>query len=348
MTSMKTSQYVGILALLLHFKWTWVGILVMDDDNGERIVQTLSSMFSDHGICIALIERCPRSNFADELLNMGHQGVRMITKVMESKSNVFVLFGQSYSVNDLRWLPRLSEGHWGTKGKVYILSSQMDFISTVYQRTWEADIIHGVLSFTVHSSDLPKFQNYVMNRNPSNAKGNGFIKDFWQNTFACVFQDQILNDVKDDICTGEEKLESLSGLIFEMTMTRHSYSIYRAVYAVAHAVHAMQSLHSKHRMMMNRKGLTLPGQDQWQVKVGEWKPRLLQNVPSPINGEIITWPSWFNQVQPISVCSASCPPGYSKRVKEGEQFCCYDCIPCPEGKISDQKGKKYGQSDPAI
>ncbi|XP_048372652.1 vomeronasal type-2 receptor 26-like [Sphaerodactylus townsendi] len=382
MTPNEKLQYVGILALLLHFKWTWVGILVMDDDNGERIVQTLSSMFSDHGICIALIERCPRSNFADELLNMGHQGVRMITKVMESKSNVFVLFGQSYSVNDLRWLPRLSEGHWGTKGKVYILSSQMDFISTVYQRTWEADIIHGVLSFTVHSSDLPKFQNYVMNRNPSNAKGNGFIKDFWQNTFACVFQDQILNDVKDDICTGEEKLESLSGLIFEMTMTRHSYSIYRAVYAVAHAVHAMQSLHSKHRMMMNRKGLTLPGQDQWQlhdflrglafndstgnkvslnengeliagydimnwvissnqsfnrVKVGRMEAQTAPECAFTINGEIITWPSWFNQVQPISVCSASCPPGYSKRVKEGEQFCCYDCIPCPEGKISDQK-----------
>ncbi|XP_048372653.1 vomeronasal type-2 receptor 26-like [Sphaerodactylus townsendi] len=74
-----------------------------------------------------------------------------------------------------------------------------------------------------------------------------------------------------------------------------------------------------------------------RVKVGRMDAQTAPECAFTINEEIITWPSWFNQVQPISVCSASCHPGYSKRVKEGEQYCCYDCIPCPEGKISDQK-----------
>ncbi|XP_025033282.1 vomeronasal type-2 receptor 26-like, partial [Python bivittatus] len=50
-------------------------------------------------------------------------------------------------------------------------------------------------------------------------------------------------------------------------------------------------------------------------------------------------------VRPISVCSESCYPGFSKKVKEGEPFCCYDCIPCPEGRISTQEGSSNSFSD---
>ncbi|XP_066486245.1 vomeronasal type-2 receptor 26-like [Tiliqua scincoides] len=42
-------------------------------------------------------------------------------------------------------------------------------------------------------------------------------------------------------------------------------------------------------------------------------------------------------VQPVSMCNDNCSPGYSRKKKEGEKFCCYDCAPCPEGMISDQK-----------
>ncbi|XP_033024406.1 vomeronasal type-2 receptor 26-like [Lacerta agilis] len=73
-----------------------------------------------------------------------------------------------------------------------------------------------------------------------------------------------------------------------------------------------------------------------RVKVGQVDPQgLLGNVFS-INESAITWHSWFNQARPHSVCSESCCPGFSKKVKEGDPFCCYDCIPCPEGKISFQ------------
>ncbi|ETE60264.1 hypothetical protein L345_13994, partial [Ophiophagus hannah] len=46
--------------------------------------------------------------------------------------------------------------------------------------------------------------------------------------------------------------------------------------------------------------------------------------------------SFFKQVCPISVCSDSCPPGFQKQKKEGKKFCCYDCLPCPKGKISNK------------
>ncbi|XP_054832681.1 vomeronasal type-2 receptor 26-like [Eublepharis macularius] len=43
------------------------------------------------------------------------------------------------------------------------------------------------------------------------------------------------------------------------------------------------------------------------------------------------------QTPPLSVCSESCHPGHRKKMKEGEPFCCYDCVPCPEGKISEKQ-----------
>ncbi|XP_053217145.1 vomeronasal type-2 receptor 26-like isoform X6 [Podarcis raffonei] len=43
------------------------------------------------------------------------------------------------------------------------------------------------------------------------------------------------------------------------------------------------------------------------------------------------------QVHPLSVCNDNCYPGYSRKKKEGEKFCCYDCAPCPEGMVSKWK-----------
>ncbi|XP_060110668.1 vomeronasal type-2 receptor 26-like [Heteronotia binoei] len=42
------------------------------------------------------------------------------------------------------------------------------------------------------------------------------------------------------------------------------------------------------------------------------------------------------QTWPLSLCSDYCKPGYHKKKREGQPFCCYDCVPCPGGKISIQ------------
>uniref|UniRef100_A0ABM5GQA0 Vomeronasal type-2 receptor 26-like n=1 Tax=Pogona vitticeps TaxID=103695 RepID=A0ABM5GQA0_9SAUR len=55
-----------------------------------------------------------------------------------------------------------------------------------------------------------------------------------------------------------------------------------------------------------------------------------------INPSIINMPKRYAQVPPLSVCSESCHPGFWKRTKEGEKFCCYDCDKCPEDNISNQ------------
>ncbi|XP_030050625.1 vomeronasal type-2 receptor 26-like [Microcaecilia unicolor] len=45
---------------------------------------------------------------------------------------------------------------------------------------------------------------------------------------------------------------------------------------------------------------------------------------------------FYPQTPPQSRCSQSCAPGFRKLPREGQPVCCYDCIPCPAGHISNQ------------
>ncbi|XP_077774286.1 vomeronasal type-2 receptor 26-like [Podarcis muralis] len=80
-----------------------------------------------------------------------------------------------------------------------------------------------------------------------------------------------------------------------------------------------------------------PNQTFHRVKVGKIDPQGPPEKAFSISEDVITWHKWFNQVQPLSLCTEHCNPGFRKKMKEGEPFCCYDCIPCPEGKISEQR-----------
>ncbi|XP_062992862.1 vomeronasal type-2 receptor 26-like [Elgaria multicarinata webbii] len=378
-------QYAGILSLLLHFRWIWIGVLTMDDDNGERFIRMVLPGFYERGICFAFIERIRDMNFVTDTNDILISGKRIHDKIMDSKANVLVAYGESHTMWYLRWLVYLSAVVPETatpKYKVWIMTAQIELNSVAYQRFWDTEMFHGTIAFAIHSNYLPEFQQFVETRSPSSNQEDGFIGDFWQQAFGCVFPSALVGEVDGDICTGEEKLDNLPGSFFEMSMTSHSYSIFNAVSAVAHALHAMYSSRPNNRGSENGRGLKFQKHQHWQlhqflrgvsfnnsagdyisfdqngelvagfdvinwiispnqsfqrVKVGRMDSEAPLDQAFTINEDVIIWHSWFNQAQPLSLCNDNCYPGYSKKIREGQPFCCYDCIPCPEGKISSKK-----------
>ncbi|XP_070790260.1 vomeronasal type-2 receptor 26-like [Pituophis catenifer annectens] len=45
------AQNLGIVKLLLYFRWTFIGLLAADTDNGERFIRTFNPVLAQNGIC---------------------------------------------------------------------------------------------------------------------------------------------------------------------------------------------------------------------------------------------------------------------------------------------------------
>ncbi|KAG8140947.1 hypothetical protein E2320_003568, partial [Naja naja] len=59
----ETLEIAGIIHLLKHFGWTWIGLLILDDDSGDNFLQALDPLLSENGICYAFVERFPKQSF---------------------------------------------------------------------------------------------------------------------------------------------------------------------------------------------------------------------------------------------------------------------------------------------
>ncbi|XP_075401220.1 vomeronasal type-2 receptor 116-like [Tenrec ecaudatus] len=81
--------------------------------------------------------------------------------------------------------------------------------------------------------------------------------------------------------------------------------------------------------------LNFPGSLALPMKVGEFTPQGLRGKSLMIQEELIEWAFGFTET-PHSVCSNSCDPGFMKVTQKEKPICCFDCISCPEGEISNQ------------
>ncbi|XP_053216423.1 vomeronasal type-2 receptor 26-like [Podarcis raffonei] len=365
-------QYMAIISLLQHFGWTWVGLFVTDDEGGEKFLQALEHLFYQHGICSAFTQRMEKAAHSDMFIELYDILESYYVGLTNDKANAFIVYGDSQTLTWLRcviFLRDPANKESTSFRKVWIMTTQIDFVLLSYQKVWGLGLFEGAISFTIHSKELLKFNDFLQIIKPYWNPADGFLKDFWEQAFECTFPDLLMQDT--ETCTGKEKLECLPGFLFEMGMTGHSYSIYNAVFVVAHSLHSIYSYRSKYRAGDER--FELQDLQPWQLHYflqgilfnnseGE---RVSFNDKREMRGEfditnMITFPNKsFLQMKvgrvdpdalegeafvihedllviPLSLCNDHCHPGNQKKKKEGEKFCCYGCAPCPEGEISNQ------------
>ncbi|XP_059109639.1 vomeronasal type-2 receptor 116-like isoform X1 [Peromyscus eremicus] len=353
-----TALPLAIVSLMLHFNWNWIGLAILDNDQGTQFLSHLRREMEKNIVCFAFVSMIP----VKMDLYMSRAEV-YYNQVMTSSTNVVIIYGDTDST--LAVCFRM----WESLGiqRIWVTTSQWDV--TTSKKDFILDSSHGTLAFAHHHSEISGFKTFVQTLNPLKCSDEYLTRLGWMN-FNCEVSASKCKTLKN--CSSNASLQWLMGQTFDMAFSDDSYDIYNAIYTVAHAVHEMLlqqvdygkghyanclKLHSflrkthftnpvGQKVNMNQREnqqaeydiflvWNFPNGLGLKVKIGEFSPYFPHGQQLHLYEDVIEWATGSRQMPP-SVCSADCGPGFRKFLQEGNAACCFDCIPCPENEVSNE------------
>nr|XP_055030551.1 extracellular calcium-sensing receptor-like [Misgurnus anguillicaudatus] len=346
------------LALLVkQFGWTWVGAVNSDTDYGNNGMAIFLNTAQEEGICVEYSEKFYRTE-PEKLQKVVNTMKKATAKVIVAFVS-FIEMGlliEQLSIQNITGLQIIGVEAWITS-KNYIT-----------QNTFH--VMKGSLGFAVRKTKIEGFLDYV-------------IKTFWDTAFPCSERDGNSSQ-NTGSCSRYQDLLSLKNYNEDVLEQRYSSNVYKAVYAVAYALHSLlkckeqegceKSLKIKPQQVVealkNVNFAVEMGDRVWfdstgaavaQYEVVNWqqdsdgsfqfKPVGFYDASLPshqrlvLNTKNIIWAGGSLE-KPKSLCSESCPPGTRKAAQKGRPVCCYDCITCADGEISNETDSNNCQQCP--
>uniref|UniRef100_A0A3P8YQ81 G-protein coupled receptors family 3 profile domain-containing protein n=1 Tax=Esox lucius TaxID=8010 RepID=A0A3P8YQ81_ESOLU len=228
-------QVNALVQLIQHFGWTWVGVVVGDDTYLLEGAQIFSEEVQKVSVCMALHEIIPRNHTAGAMASI-------VARIRSSGSRVVLVFALEHDTvalfdevlqQGLIGVQWLTSEAWTT---AFVLSTPSRFLP----------ILQGSLGFAIRRLvHLPGLQEFLLHLNPLNpdTPKDPFLPIFWEEVFGCSLQGAQGGSVPGfkPLCTGSEKLENVRNIFSDVSQLRVTYNVYKAVYAVAHALQAIKN-----------------------------------------------------------------------------------------------------------
>ncbi|XP_034085265.1 extracellular calcium-sensing receptor-like [Gymnodraco acuticeps] len=333
-------QSRALAQLVKHFGWTWVGAINSDSDYGNNGMAIFLAAAQEEGVCVEYTEKFHRTE-PEKLM-------KVVEVIRKSTARVIVGFLAHVEMNDL--LEQLIL-HNITGLQFIGVEAWITADSLVTPTSFS--VLGGSLGFAVQKANISGLEDFL-------------IKDFWETEFNC-------KEKTETPCKESQDLMELKDYDDDVTELRYSSNIYKAIYAVAHSLHSIlkcsksqgcentvnvtpwqvvESLKQVHFTIKNGEQVWFDNtgaavaryevvnwqrgsDDSVQFKpVGYYDASLPLGQKFVLKTEDIVWPRGNTEL-PVSVCSESCHPGTHKVLQKGKPVCCYDCIPCAEGEISN-------------
>ncbi|XP_071784011.2 extracellular calcium-sensing receptor [Centroberyx gerrardi] len=221
-------QAKALAALVKRFGWQWIGAIQSDNDYGRNGILAFTEEVKKLGVCIAFVGTILRTYKMDKILDV----VEMIKQSTVKVILAFVPEGDLYplmkevvkqNITGIQWIA--SEA-WITAARPSTPEIYRSF--------------GGAIGFVVRKMAIPKLRPFLTGISPYTDKGAAFVRDFWEVMVGCrppLPGELSGTQAKSEMCTGTESLMNSQDVFFNVTQLRVSYNVYKAVYAIAHALH---------------------------------------------------------------------------------------------------------------
>ncbi|XP_076591170.1 extracellular calcium-sensing receptor-like isoform X1 [Chaetodon auriga] len=352
-------QSRALAQLVKHFGWTWVGAIRTNDDYGNNGMATFTEIAQQLGICLEYSVSFFRTDPPDKMQ-------KIIDIIKASTTKVIVTFLSTTElyliVNDLS-LHNLTGYQWvGTESWI------SDSHTAANDRH---HILDGAIGLSIPRAHVSGMREFMLNVKPLNSSSDEIFTEFWEKLFSCKFKQSESFAGNQSECTGHEDLTGVQNSFTDMSLMPLFYNIYKGVYAVAHALHSILGCnktcnnkvqldpflilqHIRNIWFKTKEGDEVyfnengdpPAKYEiinWQptengivdfVPVGLYDASLPADKQLNVHNKTIIWAQNSKEV-PLSVCSEKCPPGTHKALQKGKPVCCFDCLRCADGEISN-------------
>ncbi|XP_060128206.1 vomeronasal type-2 receptor 26-like [Zootoca vivipara] len=234
MVPKEEALYPGIVKLLQHFRWTLIGLLAPDTNNGERFLKSLTPVLIKSGVCVVI---------SQSIYGLNTNVVEMdrLPFLKWRQVHVFVYYGEmTYFLDGLFIIQQMFDILLKSiVGKFFITTAMWDVSVELMYNDISFQHILGIFSFFTETSKRATSDGF-----PSFFSG---IKKFWEGAFNCSYSKHSSSVKGWTGCREREKLEMFPQDDLERILSLDSYRIYNTVQAVAHALNAAYSSRAKQR-----------------------------------------------------------------------------------------------------
>uniref|UniRef100_A0A4W4DPK6 G-protein coupled receptors family 3 profile domain-containing protein n=1 Tax=Electrophorus electricus TaxID=8005 RepID=A0A4W4DPK6_ELEEL len=336
-------QAVALSRMIRHFGWTWIGAVCSDTEYGNYGMAAFLKAAREEGICVEYSEVYYRTQPRSKL-------ERVANVIRRSTARVILAFLAS---GDMKFL--LEE----------LAREPLPPIQWIGSETWITDVdflrfnmCAGAVGFGEPLALISGLHEFLVDLSPAQVSKSPLLTELWERSFNCNLKGRIDASMNVRQCDGSEDIRVLQNPYTYTSQLRNTVMVYKATYAIAHAIHEFTQ-YSEFSLFLPLQVYNHLRRVNFTTKNG-YQVNFDSNGDPVVVYDVINWQynkdgaldmvtvGYYDSSKPkgqhvslcrfqvpVSVCSESCPPGTRKAVQKGRPVCCYDCIPCAEGEISN-------------